>query len=76
MLCNVSVYLILELVLSRFLRNDIYSSIFSNCAYCAVLPFLLEQNKFSKKVASNRDGTCDPRTVVLTSCVDMVFGDC
>ena len=27
----------------------------------------LEQNKFSKKVTPNRDSTCDPRTVVLTS---------
>ena len=27
---------------------------------------VLEQDKFSKKVTSNRDWTCDPRTVVLT----------
>ena len=27
-----------------------------------------------KKVTTNRNGTCDPRTVVLTSCVDKVLG--
>ena len=28
-----------------------------------------EQNKFSENITSNRDWTCDPRTVVVTSCV-------
>ena len=30
---------------------------------------VLEQNKFSKKVTSNRDWTLNPGTVVLVSCV-------
>ena len=48
----------------------IYSRVFLRRDHCGIdVRIVLEQNKFSKKVTSNRDWTCNPRTVVTISCV-------